>query len=327
MVTVPRAMTEQEERRGLSPFAWRFGWLGAALALVPYVAGIAVLLAYDRGLALPIGPVGAALGLLVALLALAYFWPARISVDEDGLVYRRYGWPTFVPYSKILRVESQERAGTAMKVPARDHARWPAGWNTQAIRTVFCGLRLHLDGGGVLDIGTTVEEVSALRIAKPRPGALGHYGAADRAGMELRRAIEAGCLTARLEPRSVGPLETTLRRGDRTAIEWLAAARRAATSRADDYRGAAGPIEALWRVLEEARVPRDARAAAAFALRPRLDEDGRHRMRVVAENCLSPRLRVAIDAVLSQGAEEDAALLLALEEASAPNPLARRSPR
>lgn len=112
------------------------------------------------------------------------------------------------------------------------------------------------------------------------------------------------------------PLTASLVRGAGTVAEWRdrieAAGRPAATS---GYRSDATPNEALWRVLEDEDAPREARAGAALALRRHLDEDGRTRMRVVAEGCASPTLRIALDAALDEESPE-ARVLEALEQVS-----------
>jgi hypothetical protein len=63
-----------------------------------------------------------------------------------------------------------------------------------------------------------------------------------------------------------------------------------------DYRRAPVREEDLWRVVEDAGAPADARAGAAAVLRHSLDEAGRSRVRVAAAATASPKLRVALDA-------------------------------
>ncbi|HZU83716.1 MAG TPA: hypothetical protein VE987_12400, partial [Polyangiaceae bacterium] len=57
---------------------------------------------------------------------------------------------------------------------------------------------------------------------------------------------------------------------------------------------AALPSERLWRVVEDSSADRTARAGAALALTRSLDDTGRERLRVAAESCAEPRLRVAL---------------------------------
>ena len=55
------------------------------------------------------------------------------------------------------------------------------------------------------------------------------------------------------------------------------------------------PVEVLWRVVEDPTAATTARAGAAFALRSTLDDDGKARLRIVADACAAPKLRVALD--------------------------------
>jgi hypothetical protein len=100
-------------------------------------------------------------------------------------------------------------------------------------------------------------------------------------------------------------------RGGRRVEVWL----RELAALADDpssFRSAAVPADALWRILDDPSAAATARAGAAAALRSRLDDEGRARLRVVADACAAPRLRVAL-ARIAAGAE-DARLHEALEE-------------
>jgi hypothetical protein len=77
------------------------------------------------------------------------------------------------------------------------------------------------------------------------------------------------------------------------------------------YRRAVVSDDALWRVVEDASLDEKTRAGAAVALRKMLDDEGRQRLRVVAEATASPRLRVAFEA--ASGSEEEA-IAQSLEE-------------
>ena len=70
------------------------------------------------------------------------------------------------------------------------------------------------------------------------------------------------------------------------------------------YRRAVVTDEALWRVVEDASLDEKTRAGAAIALRRVLGDEGRARLRVVAEATASPRLRVALEAASGSGEEE-----------------------
>jgi hypothetical protein len=98
-------------------------------------------------------------------------------------------------------------------------------------------------------------------------------------------------------------------RSGRTMAEWLEALRSLAAS--DDYREAAVPREALWRIAEDPAAEATARAGAAVALRGKLDEADRARLRVAAESSVSPHVRVALEAAAT--AEDDGEVAAALE--------------
>jgi hypothetical protein len=70
-----------------------------------------------------------------------------------------------------------------------------------------------------------------------------------------------------------------------------------------DYRGASLSREALWALIEGPAVDADARRAAAEALAKTSDGAERARLRVAAEHCADPRVRVAL-VELADGAED-----------------------
>lgn len=301
-------MPERVEVKCLSPFEWRLGWLKGLFIFLTFIIGGLVLQSQSHGydFTLPL-----ALGLLPLFLA-AYFWPARAALLEDGISYKRYGFTKFIPYSKIRKTETIQRLGTGAGNTRKGES--ASSW------TVYCGIRLHLEGGEIFDIGTGAEE---LNTGGGAPGSLimgtyGHYGVFDRNGWELKRPLDARLEALREARAPSAPIAEGLMRGEKTIAEWLAAIHDAAPARDEAaYRGAEGAQEALWRVLEDDASPREARAGAALALRRHLDEEGRHRMRVVVDTCESPKLRVAIETALDDEAGEPR-LLHALEQASLP---------
>jgi hypothetical protein len=104
--------------------------------------------------------------------------------------------------------------------------------------------------------------------------------------------------------------EALVARSGRTTEDWVEALRALAVS--DDYREAAVPREALWRIAEDPAAEPTARAGAAVALRGRIDEADRARLRVAAESSVSPKLRVALEAAATDGSD-DGELHAALE--------------
>jgi hypothetical protein len=299
-------VAEPFELKCLSPLAWRVGWMKGVFFFVAFLGGMLAFKAHTQGHDLPL-PI-----LVPALLAFlgAFFWPSKTTLLEDGLAFERYGFKKFIPYSKIRKTEAVQRLGSATK--RRDSAREC---------TVYCGLRLHLEGGGVFDIGTGTAEVNLAGMRSWVIGQYGDYGALHRPGFHLKRALDSRLEALRDAPQPASPMAARLVRGEKSSAEWLAAIDAAAPAKGDAYRGAEGAHEALWRVLEDGAAPREARAAAAIALRTHLDDDARNRMRVVIEACESPKLRVAIETALDVGTTEtdgEPRLLHALEQASPP---------
>ncbi len=73
----------------------------------------------------------------------------------------------------------------------------------------------------------------------------------------------------------------------------------ASTHGASDYRQAAVPREQLWEVVEGAAAEPSARVLAAEALATTaMDRDERARLRVAAEHCAEPKVRVALEQLL-----------------------------
>jgi hypothetical protein len=98
--------------------------------------------------------------------------------------------------------------------------------------------------------------------------------------------------------------DRVLARGGRQTRDWLRDVTVASDEHAS-FRVPALPPDQLWRVVEDPAAATTARAGAAAALRPRLDDEGRARLRVVADACAAPELRVALEAAaLAEEAEE-----------------------
>ncbi len=72
-----------------------------------------------------------------------------------------------------------------------------------------------------------------------------------------------------------------------------------------DFRAPAVPPDELWRVVEDPSTSATTRAGAAVALRKRLDDDGRARLRVLADACAAPKLRVALQAAASTATDDE----------------------
>ncbi len=112
--------------------------------------------------------------------------------------------------------------------------------------------------------------------------------------------------------------EALLARGSRSIDEWMQQMAMLGAGDAAGYRVMAIPRERLWAVLENPGAAASAREGAALALHARLDDAERERLEAIAEKSASPRLRIALDAVVTRGAADPklrVALLDAMDEA------------
>jgi hypothetical protein len=146
-------------------------------------------------------------------------------------------------------------------------------------------IRLPLAGYRTLEIG---EEELSLRVRR-----------IEQAAEESRR-IQADRAVA-LPPR-----------GDRPAHAWLAALRAAGSGADADHRRAPVAPDTLLRIAEDAGSPPERRVAAAAALGPGLDAQGRARLRVASSTTASPEVRDAL-ALAAADAASDEALAEALD--------------
>ena len=94
-----------------------------------------------------------------------------------------------------------------------------------------------------------------------------------------------------------------LARGARATREWVREVALSSDEHAS-FRAAAIPADQLWRIVEDPAAATTARAGAAVALRSRLDESGRSPLRVVADACAAPKLRVALQLAASEATPE-----------------------
>lgn len=97
----------------------------------------------------------------------------------------------------------------------------------------------------------------------------------------------------------------SLARSGRTTAQWLRDLRLANEAIAT-FRTPAIPNQVLWSVVEDAAAPPSHRVGAAVALRPTLDHPARARLRLAAQACAAPQLRVALE---SASAEDDGSAL------------------
>ena len=191
---------------------------------------------------------------LIATLAVL-FWPARVVVGADGILWRWYGARRFVPWKDVLSPGPSA-----------------AGYN---------------------DVIVEMRSGSPLRLPQ---GA-----AASR--------IDQDTLRARVD----ALYRAHAKHGNDVVIDWLVrnarplASWREALGRLrgnEGYREMGMSDESLWRIVEDAGAPEDARAGAAIALRDA--RDAAPRLRVAAQAVASPHLRVALEAAADPAVEEAA---------------------
>ncbi|MBI4956390.1 MAG: hypothetical protein HY908_30515 [Myxococcales bacterium] len=111
--------------------------------------------------------------------------------------------------------------------------------------------------------------------------------------------------------REGGDESAFLRRGERTPDAWLARLRGLGEGANANLRTAPLEAERLWRIVEDPSADAPVRAAAAAALGRELPQEGRARLRIVAEQTAAPKLRIALESV---AASDDEALVAALGE-------------
>ncbi len=121
------------------------------------------------------------------------------------------------------------------------------------------------------------------------------------------------------------PEANVLARAERTVATWVDGLRRAATAE-PGFRNAALIADRLWPLVEGASNDASTRVAAAVALAPTLDDEGRARVRVAASASASPKLRVALEAVAKDDVEEIVTALAEIEGERIEADRARRKP-
>ncbi len=125
-----------------------------------------------------------------------------------------------------------------------------------------------------------------------------HWGVgADRGRINLRQHLDARVRQAVDRP-------YVLDRHEETVREWVRELRAIATPSRTRYRVAAAPPDTLWRVVESPDEPAPRRVAAAVALRPVLDAEGKARVADVIDTCASDALRQGLRVALD--GDEDA---------------------
>jgi hypothetical protein len=247
------------------------GWRGFPISVL--TVGAMMWIATRAGDAsLLLGPVSFFLGIVMAAIPVG----PLLMVGTDGISLASMGRTRFVPYGDIADVK--------------------AAMVSRSRRTVIKWWRIR--------IMLTTGEVVRFFV---RPGRVGVGDTYAQRGLDAQRIAES-IWEARSAAISEADAPSALLRASGTAPARIRALRALGRQREDDYRTAPVSTEQLWQTFENTAVDPEARAGAAIALRARLDEPCRQRLRVVAAATVAPKLRVAIES--AAGDDDDA-----LEEA------------
>jgi hypothetical protein len=223
--------------------------------------------------------------MFVVLVVGAGSWlgmPARVSVGADGVLVRWAWQRRFIPIGDIDSVELDFSAEAFEAHPrARLVLRRKTGGSDD----------IHVGGHATrLDYHESWEERRRLAIRMKRT-----IESAMRAAQEAATGLDAPALPPR---------------GSKSSEEWIVALR--AVPRQDSYRRQAAPACAeLWRLACDVTADPARRAAAAVALGPMLDDEGRKRLRILAEATAAPELH---DAFVAVSGRHDLLLAVALDE-------------
>ncbi len=125
---------------------------------------------------------------------------------------------------------------------------------------------------------------------------------ADEESFAFRRIVQA--LELFRERRGAGEIEA-LARGAREPADWLRALRGLAAGANAGMRTAPVAIERLWAILDDPSAPSAARAGAAASLASTAGKKERERIRIAAATVAEPKLRVAIEKTIQDGASDD----------------------
>lgn len=225
--------------------------------------------------------------LIAAIMLYCVHGRRALTVGSDGIAVRTpIGTQRLIPYAQVESVVPFE---ADVHIVLKSGGVYRAGFGLNAIGGHFdrCTARASM-------LASVVETA---RAAYERAGAFGETG---------RKAA-------------------ILARGGRDVSEWMSALRNLNETQAS-FRSATIPDDELWRITEDPTEREPVRVAAAIALRDRLDDGGRQRLRLVVDSCVAPRLRIALDAAVDR---DDASLTRALEDLeeldNAPTALKRSS--
>lgn len=217
--------------------------------------------------------------LALLVVGAVVFWKSKLRVGADGISLRWLGRERFVGYDTIDTVTTFER-----------------GFGRSRVRGVKLLLR-------------TREEVSI-------PLGASGLGREDPSILFEERVNEA--MEAHRHRSGARADADLLRRGARSASDWVTALRSLGAGANADLRTAPVPRERLLRIVEDPSASATSRAAAAVAIGASLDSDARARLQAAAASTAGAKLRIAIDAAAAEATEADLeAALEAVESESA----------
>jgi hypothetical protein len=241
-----------------------------AVACLAVPAAVMLPMIYASGVLLGRGAGPFAFAL--AMLALTYlfavlFAPTTVRIGTDGVVVRWLGRERFIPYSAMRDVGVYGQQG----------------WQTH--EWYQHGMEITLAGGETLRVSTG-------RLVGP-----------DVSDALVRRINDARAASA-ADP-AMHPV-AAVARGARAPHAWVTALRQLGSGASADARSAAVPLDALLGLIEDGSAAAIDRVSAAVAALPYADDETRRRIRLAADSSASPKLRVALDRVEREQADEAA---------------------
>ena len=263
-------------------------WAGVPAVLLGTGAAAALLAHGHPGAAFPVIFAGA---VAYAALILQAVKSGSVKVGADG-IYVRWLWEKqFIPIGDVERAEVvDDEPGLAGRMPML--------------------VRIHRRSGAVVDLVTTGGRSST------------GWGGPSRL-YELMR-MRAEIIAERVNEAVAGAAgaasrwdATPLDRQGRDVDAWIRKLRGLASDVTSFRDNAPASVDQLWAVVDDVACPAARRAAAAVALAPRVDDEGKARLRVVARATAAPRLPVALEA---DAHDDEAELAAALEALSTTSP-------
>ncbi len=220
---------------------------------------------------------------LVGLVLSSAMWmiPLHVTIGDDGLYLERLGRRRRVPFGSIRAL------GAVAEEP-----------NTVVV---------ELDSGEHIPL--RVSAITPSKTSNQLEGALAirHEVPPEMPETELLRSALRSALDAFRKREAHADAAALLARSGRPTREWI---RELAKPRAESaYRGGLTSTEVLLRIVDDPGADPTARAGAVLAMRGKLDDEGKARVRVAAEASASPRVRVAIEAALNEDEEAVAAAI------------------